>query len=605
MKKNQISRRKILATAGTLGVLWPSVSPAKQLLNSMVQGLIKDSRSKVLGNRLTAQPARNLVQFNLYGAPSRWFFDNVLRPSDSDPFLQGAGVYNQISSINSQNPHLSQGSYADLKIRGFNMPHLWQYDVARANGGVRPMSELMSHMLMIRGCNMFFDGHPINCTRQVSPISGDVSITGLVADATNAFIPALNVGQTPASRAFKSRLNMGVVDIPSAHPDYISFILDIYSKQDVASKQSADSVDADVERALAALHSYSLTNQPGAEVLYNERKRAEKMMRAGIKNLGEVFGPLVAKYEDLFQRSMKLSAIRGVTDQVIPGLSFPCERPGDREVLAGLGSHHAESNLICSSDLRDMFAQVQSQNLAKQFALAEFALTEGLSSSILLTTPQERGHTLLNLAPVSCYTVDQIEKKFDSIKKISTYSVKAGATQVSKKIQLLHDSHATGWMTNVIGCNLFYRGFSSCLLELIDRLKAVSVGGGTLFDETVIQYATEFDRMPSDLGAGLTHNELGAVTSLFSGIIQKPTILGNIYVGRDSQNPNPLGTIGTAAPVPTLENKIIGINNISSTLSEMLRVPRIVPRAASLVEVKGAKLTPTIEHARNIEDEKV
>ncbi|MGZ3691332.1 MAG: hypothetical protein ACXVAX_07500, partial [Pseudobdellovibrio sp.] len=153
--------------------------------------------------------------------------------------------------------------------------------------------------------------------------------------------------------------------------------------------------------------------------------------------------------------------------------------------------------------------------------------------------------------------------------------------------------------------NQFYLGLGSCLLELIDRLKATKIENTTLFNETVIQVASEFDRFPTQLGAGTEHNSSAYVTSFFSGIIQQPTVLGNVFVGRPKGGYHAQGTIGDSAPVPSLINHNININNVSSTLSEMLRVPKIVPRAASLVAVKNEKLEPLIEPARNIENRHV
>ncbi len=613
MIDKKFSRRSLLLSGlGLGGISALTFNPTRELLKSVVRSIIQESRSKYLSNKLEAQEARNFVQFNFYGAPSRWAFDNVLKPSKSDPFLQAPGAYNKINSINDKFPHLSEGLYSDHFIKGFNMPHLWNYEVANSKGGTRPMADLMNNMLIIRGCNPASNAHPLSNAQQVSPVPGDFSITGLVADSTKCFIPAIGIGQTPAIRAFKSPLKTNVINIPSDEADYITYILDVFYKKNGISYRKDSDLDSEIENALGALKAYSLTNQPGADVLYHERNRAEKLIRQGVKNLDDAFGPLVAKYEELFQRSIKLSSISGVNDSIIPGINFPCEVEGDVDILSALASHHMDNYIICDPDLRDVFIKIQAENLSKHFALAEFAITEGLSSSILLSSPMERGQTLLGLKQKLTYNVNQIEKSYDPIANLTNLKIQKNAQPTSQELNLLHDSHGTGWMTNVIGCNLFYRGFSSCLLEFIDKLKGVSIAGGkTLFDETVIQYATEFERIPTKLGSGFGHNDRAHVTSLFSGIIQKPTILGNILVGRKDlsktqKNSNAysrvIGTIGDAAVIPSLENKIININNISSTLSEMLRVPKLVPRAVSLVEVKDSKLKVMIEDARNIED---
>ncbi|MBI3556004.1 MAG: hypothetical protein HY074_07060 [Deltaproteobacteria bacterium] len=514
------------------------------------------------------------------------------------------GAFYRIQSINEQAPHLSKGVYSEIKLNGFNMPHLWGYDVARAGGGQRPMADLMANMLMIRGCDLGMDGHPINSGRLVSPVAGGTSITGLVADMTNSLFPAISVGETPANRAFKSPVGTSAVEIPSEHDDYLSFLLEIFYRQNDPTYRSRQSLDAQVEKAMGALRAYSLSNNPGAEILYNERQKSERLLRKGIENLGQAFSPLVKKYEDLFQRSLHLSPVAGVTDGILPGLKFPCEVPGHAGPAKALASHHLDGRFLCPPDIRTLYRNAKSQNLAKHFALAEFALTEGLSSSILLSSAHERGFTLMGLDSMETYRIEQLESSFDPERGVTIFHVKDGAKSELHTQDMLHDSHGTGWLSNVVTCTLFYRGFSSCLIELIDRLKEQRLGGGTLFDETVIHFATEFDRIPVNRGAFSDHNFKAHVTSLYSGIIQEPMILGNVYVGRRKAEDElrPSGTLGDAAPIPSLDNQMISTANVSSTLSEMLRIPRVVPRAPALVTVNGNRLRPAIEAGRNVED---
>ncbi|MGZ3688019.1 MAG: hypothetical protein ACXVBW_06955, partial [Bdellovibrionota bacterium] len=402
-----------------------------------------------------------------------------------------------------------------------------------------------------------------------------------------------------------SPLGTGVVDIPSDHADYVSFLLDVFYQQSPGSYRNLASVDQQIESAVGALEAYSRSNQPGATQLYRERRRSEQLLRRGIRDLGDVFMPLVRKYDDLFQRSMTLSAVAGVTDLAVPGLQFPCEAEGDPDVLHALGSHHLMGKLLCVPDLREMYHKAVAQNLAKQFALAEFALTEGLSSSILLASPRERGHTLLGVEAGISYSVADIEKKYDPAAKRSRFSVRHDAKPIEIKMNVEHDAHTNGWVSNTLVCTLFYRGFSACLIELIDRLKQTPLAGGTLFDETVIQYATEYERVPAEDGGGSGHNGSAYVTSLYSGIIPGPMVLGNIRVGRTPDQGHPAGTLGDAAPVEGLPNHIINVGNVSSTLSEMLRVPRIVPRAVPLVTVEKGRVVPTVPPGKNVEDENV
>jgi hypothetical protein len=608
MSKRPISRRKLLAAAGLLSADRGMFSgQLATLLTSMVAGQISQAYDKTARANVVS---RNFVQLNMYGAPARYLFDHALRPNDTDKFLPCEGLYNYITEINHENPHLCKGAYKDTKVKGFNMPHLWGYDVAKVNGARRPMTDLMNHMLMIRGCQLESDGHPINSERQVSPLSGENSITGMVADASTAYFPAINLGRSPANKAFKSPKRVGVVDIPLDSEDYVSFLLEIFYKQSKENNYSKKDVNDAIENAIGFLRQYSLTNQPGSELLYNEKSRVEKLIRNGVRNFSDAFASLSSKYEDLFSRSLQLSALEGVNDKKIPGAKFPINLVGKVDKADALATHRISANAyLMSDDIRDVFAKVKSENLAKSFALAEFVLSEGLSGSLVLSPPvHDRGNMLVNLGlNLAIYGEEQISVVHDEQAKTTQLLLNPDSKPKNENQNgFVTDCHETGWLPNVIACNLFYRGMSACLLEFIDTMKAKQISGGrTLFDETVFQYATEFERAPSGAGSGSQHNYLACVTSLYSGIIKKPEIIGNIYVGNKAPKDTglPSGTIGCAAPNVGLSNKIININNVSSTLSEMLRVPKIVQRAVSLVEVKEDKLTTIIEPARNVDDD--
>lgn len=611
MSRDLMSRRKVLLALGLLGAESAYAnSGIATLLNSLVTGQISQAQARSLKRALAMQNTRNFVQLNMYGAPSRYFFDHPLRPNDSDKFLECKGMYNSIAKVDLANPHLIKGEYVDTKINGINMPFLWNYDVAKVGGGTRPMRELMSNMLMIRGCVMGTDGHPINCEKQVAPVSGDYSITGLVADNSTAFFPSVSLGSSPANKAFKSPKNVSAIEVPLDTDDYISYLLEVFYKQAQNASSISSNSEKEIEKALGVLQKYSLSNNPGAEVIYNERLKIEKLIKTTVGNFSEASQQLTKKYDQLFNRSLALSEIKGVTNQAVPGLKFPITVAGKAKRQEAMGSHTFDhSSYIANSDVREVFTKVKADNLAKSFALGEFVLTEGLSSSILLVPPvHDRGNLLMDImVKDSMYDVSQIEVNYSEANNETTFSLKKDAAySTTQKPIFVTDSHGSGWLTHVMACNLFYRGLSSCFLEFIDQMKSKKISGSTsLFDETVFQYATEFERAPNNDGAGTQHNFLACATSLYSGIIKKPEVIGNIYTGSKIpvNTTLPLGTIGTAAPINALNNRKISISHISSTLSEMLRVPKVSSRADSLVAVENGKLKSKIEPAANVEEE--
>lgn len=578
---NRLSRRKFLALGGLAGLsqlFW--FDPFRQLARTIVRG--------------SSQPEsiRSYVQFNLYGAPSRWFFDQVLRPRDSDAFIPAVGMYNRIDSTGGP---MATGSYQDVKLRGFNMPHLWGNEVAAAGGGTRPMADLMNHMLIVRGCDIGTNGHPLANFQQVCPSPFGPSLTGLVADASSRSIPALCVGRAPAADAYRAPRGTSLVSIPHDHPDYISFLLEPFSQASAgggeASSRAAEALAQDLSRA-----------NPTLSPLYGDRQRAEKMLKESFGKFSQVFGPLVAKYDDLFHRSLHLSPVAGVTDRPIPGARFPFKGPFSGDPQAAIAPYYLDRKILCGGDLREMFLRARCNYLAKQFAIAEFALTERLSSSILLTSPDplEQANYILTELDAFDYTrLDELLEEQNAAAGQSIYRsgpiVRQGAGY-----KLLHDSHETGWLVNTVSCTMFFRGFASCLAELIDRLKAApGQSAGSLFEETVLHVASEFDRYPKSEGARFTHSPRAHVTSFFSGLIPEPAILGNIKVGNKSK---PEGTMGFAAPVKEL-GSAVSLQNIASTVSEMVGVAKIDPEARSLVSVNRNRLEPTLPPGRNVSDE--
>ncbi len=600
MKK--FSRRDLLKVLSTTGVIGVSGVMGARLIsevtNSILKKFIGEAQSKYLKNTIEEGPARNLLQVNLGGAPSRWFFDHLLKPSDSDGFISHPWIGTVLSPQNSSNPFDLNMEYKTRKMNGFNFPILWQNLVAQKGGGFRPMADLQSHLLMIRGCNMRVDGHPINSARQVCPMEGDLSITGLVADYARTQIPAISIGRSPATRAFKSAKGLGVVDVPFDHPNYIDYLLSGFYRagDEVGDKEII--MNAAIS-AQEVIDSYAASNRPGAEILFNEKKRAQELISRKLSSLTEVFGNLTKKYEDLLMRSMVNRSIGGITDVSWQLPSFPITVPGDKTVFESFGHFHVDQHLI-DEDIRNIFKNVHRQALAKQFAVAEFCLMEGLSSSILLAPKDETWNFFDRQVSFKSIAIENIERLYDETQRQTSFRLKnsdrfgrGGNTHISM------DTHSVGVLANFHACNQFYLGFSACLLELIDNLKSVPLGGGTLFDDTVIQIASEFEREPQLDPSGTAHSYRAGVTSVLSGIVNGPMTIGNIYVGEEKGEK--YGTRGYAAPVDGLSNRVINFQNISSTMSSLLRVPKIVERAQSLVEVKRGEVINLVENGRNIE----
>jgi hypothetical protein len=115
----------------------------------------------------------------------------------------------------------------------------------------------------------------------------------------------------------------------------------------------------------------------------------------------------------------------------------------------------------------------------------------------------------------------------------------------------------------------------------------------------VIHVASEFSRSARVDGSGSDHAFEGAVTSVWSGAIQKPIVLGNIRQNASvstARDPVYAGTWGGAAPV-TLGSTSgpLGIGNVAH-LSRRLRVARL--RIGQPALVAGSATVDRPGHAK-------
>jgi hypothetical protein len=601
MKK--IDRRvalKLLATSGLLGgSAYLFQKPFMQIALSVVDKILGPQRSKYLKNNLVESPARNLLQINLGGGPTRWYFDNLLKPNDHDFFVPHPWIGTVLNPQSTQKPLDLSFTYKTKKFGQYNYPLLWDSWVAAPGGRKKKMAELQSNLLMIRGCQMGIAGHPVNIARQVAPVQNSFSITGLVADMSNAPIPSLSVGNNPAARAFKSKKGIADVKIPFDHPNYIDFLLKGFYRTNGISGEELKQKDFALLQAENIL-SDAYLNGTGEDTLSRKQiKDTYDLVAKSLNKLSDVFESLTNKYEDLFIRTNVNESLSGITDISWSMPRFPVSCAGKKSVLELLGHFHSTDFLI-SQDFRAIVNGMKIRAMAKQFAIAEFCLTEGLSSSILLGGRTERWHYSDSQIEFDGFLVSDIEEIYDSSLDQTHFSLKENSSSVKAKQYIDMDTHRTSVYFSYIMANNFYLGFSAALLELRTKLLETRMGSKNLFDETVIQVASEFDREPFSNPSGTEHNLQSGVTSFLSGIIQEPIVIGNIYAGQ--KEGDLMGTRGYGAPLKSLSGRTIRQPNISSTLSSLLRVPKIIEDAESLITVlKDETVVSTSDLPTNIE----
>jgi hypothetical protein len=142
---------------------------------------------------------------------------------------------------------------------------------------------------------------------------------------------------------------------------------------------------------------------------------------------------------------------------------------------------------------------------------------------------------------------------------------------------------------------MYYRAYASCLLELIDRLKAENI-----WNDTVIDTAGEFNRAAKGIGTGSDHGWQGASAAIYSGAITGPIVLGNIKKETGATSAYP-GTWGYGAPVTGLPSGQLTLGHVAATLAFLLRTQSPITAYSKIIGTDGTgKIVPTIELAKQI-----
>lgn len=570
------TRRQALAMAGVCSSAYFMRGTVHTLLSSLVNGMIGEARASRM-----AKP-RNYVHLNLAGGPCRWFFDLPLRPYDSSGgFIADPQVVTRFDPHGALEYHTTPVTKNGVTL---NMPSIWETTIPTPGGVWVPMAGLLENMLMIRGVNMQADGHPPNNFKQVRPAQNMPSLTGLVADASDTPIPAFGGSPNTPFPAYKSKKGLGQVTIPLM-TDHVNPLAQILGPFDAKADgplnklmpKKAALAEA-TKQALNALGEYAKSNQPGAENLFQLRGKAEKLLQQGLGDIEGVYQSLYRKYHSLIE-NCKMRNMVGINNLPIPHSAFP------RLLCRTVDTKEGKRVIATNSDLRDIITEkTRLAELAEGFAVAEYLLLNGLSASILWGITGVQNLFFENLASV------QIDSQGNEL----------GQTSLSLDMaegSMPNDEHFTGNAISFVANNFLFRSVAACLYEFIAQLK-----GAGLFSETVIQLGAEFSRIPRKDFGGSEHGWMANCTSLFSGAIDRPLVLGNILVDGYDGIFNPRRTTwGMAAPVEvdgSRQELVIG--HSTSTIASLLRVPPPLPNNGTLVvESPSGALSPTIELAKN------
>ncbi len=491
--------------------------------------------------------SRRFINFHLQGAPPRWLFDQWLTPYANDPVLSSsnAALWNPgFATAFASNEFV----YRTTTYRGVRVPHHYDVPVTLSSGSV-PLSNLLDNMAVIRGFNSLSDGHEVNAPLQLYPDPAYPSLNGLAADQRRDRIASVVTSLT-STHPFVS----GIGKSPTLVTDHYQtakggslFGLMKAFQKTAAGSQGLTNLDSisDVMSMFedAAKASIKANNARGTAMVDHLRATKDLSMMAVQSLLATQWSTLWAKYNGTVQANAKILnfTIPGVTDQAIttPASEFK--------------NFNTRGDLEANWDLRQMLNRsdlVACQNMVRSFVIAEYCLKNDICGSLALGGGDFLGNVKFRLAGAST----------DQSTSIGT------------------DQHDVPGRAAVLLSTSYYRGLSAGLLELVNALKATpSASGATLFDDTVIQISGDFARSPKYSPtqtatynlSGSDHGWQSQVTTLISGLIDKPMIVGNISANHGYTNYRGLWGVGSAVNFNG-SKEILSPRHVAAVISNML-----------------------------------
>ncbi|MCK6597301.1 MAG: hypothetical protein L6Q37_02970 [Bdellovibrionaceae bacterium] len=594
---SQFDRRKFLKNSL---LTLPTVGFLEQLMMMTVEGLV----NQALAETLSSDKPRNYVQLHLDNGWNRTSFDAILALSADDlanRFVRNPFMGTAFTTDSSNN--VTALEYKTFSYKGVQAPWLWQFDVSKKGGGRRPMSELLDHMAVIRGFSSGIDGHEFNRLRVTYPEPQGVSIGGAVADQSASLMAAV---VHRSANWFRSKNGIGATPVSIGNMSFnsISDIRKSFDFTSVASKAplvKKAQYQQVIEKATNAIKKIRQGDGNYSENLKKNLANAESVVNAAAEDLSSIWNTLASKYKTIIENSVNPSilypsGIPGITDKVL--LTPSVANPSLFRFSGGLSG--VTSNYIPEQgiDFRVPFTQafdgthpITLANLWSHFALIEYCLTRGSTQSIMTNIA---GNSLqnLNFNNINMYNGGADNTAFSTLPSpVKSYGIYNS------------DEHYGGAYASLMCQVLTYRGLSAGLLELVDVLKASTVDGKNLFDETVIHLTSDFNRSPRRDGTGSDHGYWAHHTSVISGAFSGngPVVTGNILVknagprGTDNvTSGSSFGTWGAAAPVRFgSEKETVMLKHVTASIAHLLRLePNPWPFNNRVWSLKGSILTP-------------
>ncbi len=536
---------KYLIGGGAMGV---ASSPLQAIIESVINRTVMQAHAQTIKFDLE----RFYLNISFPGAPPRWNYDLFLDPYSANGrnIVANPGV---ATAFEGSTRH-TEAVYKTFKVPGYNInaPHIWGQKMPTSAGTWVPIHNLMEHMLAFQGINTTAPGH--DQSRLMMEESNGYSVAGVLADATKSPFSSVDLN---SNNPFSSKSGQTATPVVLNTADLISAIMSKFNGNDLAVHNSMDdNIANSYQNVLDNLNYDAGLRTPASVNLKKMHEGAIDLINSTIGSYSTIWQEKFNKYDQLVQSSFTDRAgFLGFMDKPI-GL----ENLNLRDKKYQLSN--SANNFAFNPDMRTFAHANMNPTMASIFALAEFLAENKLSSSL-----QSR----INATS-------------------AMISVTNGGTISNRAVT--HDQHNVGVMVSTLSNALMYRALSSCIYEFINNRKNSSKG--YTFNNTVIKLAGDFNRSPRMDGTGSDHGFLGQVTTVFSGKVNAPLIIGRIY-----KNPPAslvgnayLGSWGVGAPIDVDGTGAVTLTpgHVTSSVCSLLGIATPAVNNSSLIKVLNGKV---------------
>lgn len=512
----------------------------------------------------------NYIQFNFFGAPTRWLYDNPLSPYGEE-YIRNPFVGTNFRHQDKFREDFLE--YSQVKMNGVQLPYMWSQSPLN-DSSQKDFSELSKNFASIKGVWVGIDGH--------IPASGKIlrdNDDGVFPDIfkkRDGFIDGVITGGLPT------------VDYDPLHKDFELFFLNdakdfegsffdiLNNGKKLKEKKHLEEI---VAKNLKAL---------GGESLYTAKRIDAVKEVASLRERFLIEYPKVyLKYLRIFEKSKTLLKkgrfLGGIFDWKLTGIPiFP--------VWGGKIQNRFNTRFHIFtkySDIVSGFDTVSMNLWIHQFAIAEFLMINKITSSVVLG-PKDVGNLFENYSYENVLSKINIEKAAQSSNGNQLFFKKDNLESFKGPLRM--DAHNTGGVLNMMSKSYFFYVFHSCLNELVATLKADKI-----FDKTLIHVTSEFDRLPKTNENGSIHNGRGQNHSFYSGAIKGPFFIGDVERGK-REGPN-YGTCNTGVKHRELK-RFITYRDVHATIRHMMTGQNKGLKDISLFQKTNTGFRPSIGRSR-------